>query len=368
MADNASKAVMTALLDTWSRGPSVLGLLDSISGGQSNLGPVVRGGDSVDVPNRSASTVNTSETAAVSASSLGTPDILTVNRPKFINEGITQAQYAQLLNGGGNYARQLTRGMAADMLNALDSDMVQYLIQSLAVDASWAGNYHVNLAADAITEGDVNDTEALIREQDGIANAGGGLFWLLSPRAANGIKAVADFVPASQPQSGQVQMGVPMIGSINGHPAYQHNAVPGRVNTLRQQATTSACTVTSNVGVYTVAAGHGFVVGQQVWTSGLTANVAVSAPATITAASATSLTFAVTAGDGAMADGVGTIYSASSMALLCYAPWIFYALDGEAPFSRLVDREGAAGWTAQLFHHFGRVGHAGAVAVLHGLD
>jgi len=43
MADAARKAVQSALLDPWIRGPSLLPLL-------TNLGPVVRGGDSVDVP------------------------------------------------------------------------------------------------------------------------------------------------------------------------------------------------------------------------------------------------------------------------------------------------------------------------------
>lgn len=364
MADNARKAVVTALLDTWSRGPSILGVLDSVSGGRSNLGPVVRGGDSVDIPNKSAATVNTSETAAVNASALGTPDVLTVNRPKFINEAITQAQYNQLLNGGGNYANQLARSMGADMLNALDKDMVDYLLQTLAWDTS--ATYHVNVAADAITDGDVADAETLIREQDGIANTNSGLFWLLSPRAAGGIKQVSEFVPNPN-ASAMGEVGMPMVGMVNGIPAFYHNAIPGRVDSLRQQGTSTAVSISSNVATITMVAGHGFVPGQKIWTSGLTTNIAVGSAAAITSVTSTQIVVPLSAGDGAFADGAGTIYSGSAMAMLVYAPWVFYGLDGVAPYSDLVKREGAAGWTAQLFHHFGRVGHAGAVVVLHGL-
>jgi len=353
MADAARKAVQSALLDTWSRGPSLLPLL-------TNLGPVVRGGDSVDVPYIGSLTVATSESQAVSATSLSVYT-MTVNRPKFINQGLTMAQMAQLLNGNDAFAQQITRASSGQLANAIERDIVEHIITSSGVA------YHVNLAADAVTDEDLNAAEAIMREQDGVANAMGDLAWVVSPRAAASIKNAADFSYDSvSPQQGGV--GLPMLGSINGIPVYTHNALPGAVDALRQQVATSAVSVSTNVATATVASGHGFVAGQQIFTTGLTTNVAVGSPVTITSVGATSIVYPLTAGDGALADGIGTIYSASSMAMLIHRPWIYYGMDGEIPAVELVKREANAGYGLQLFQHLGRAMATGAAVIVHAPD
>jgi len=353
MADAARKAVQSALLDTWSRGPSLLPLL-------TNLGPVVRGGDSVDVPYIGSLTVATSESQAVSATSLSVYT-MTVNRPKFINQGLTMAQMAQLLNGNDAFAQQITRASSGQLANAIERDIVEHIITSTGVA------YHVNLAADAVTDEDINAAEAVMREQDGVANAMGDLAWVVSPRAAASIKNAADFSYDSvAPLQGGV--GLPMLGSINGIPVYTHNALPGAVDALRQQVATSAVSISTNVATATVPSGHGFVAGQQIWTSGLTTNVAVGSPVTISSVTATTIVYPLTAGDGALADGVGTIYSASSMAMLIHRPWIYYGMDGEIPAVELVKREANAGYGLQLFQHLGRAMATGAAVIVHAPD
>lgn len=353
MADAARKAVQSALLDTWSRGPSLLPLL-------TNLGPVVRGGDSVDVPYIGSLTVATSESQAVSATSLSVYT-MTVNRPKFINQGLTMAQMAQLLNGNDAFAQQITRASSGQLANAIERDIVEHIITSTGVA------YHVNLAADAVSDEDINAAEAVMREQDGVANAMGDLAWVVSPRAAASIKNAADFSYDSvAPLQGGV--GLPMLGSINGIPVYTHNALPGAVDALRQQVATSAVSISTNVATATVPSGHGFVAGQQIWTSGLTTNVAVGSPVTISSVTATTIVYPLTAGDGALADGVGTIYSASSMAMLIHRPWIYYGMDGEIPAVELVKREANAGYGLQLFQHLGRAMATGAAVIVHAPD
>ena len=353
MADAARKAVQSALLDTWSRGPSLLPLL-------TNLGPVVRGGDSVDVPYIGSLTVASSESQAVSATSLSVYT-MTVNRPKFINQGLTMAQMAQLLNGNDAFAQQITRASSGQLANAIERDIVEHIITNTGV------SYHVNLAADAVSDEDLNAAEAVMREQDGVANAMGDLAWVVSPRAAASIKNAADFSYDSvAPLQGGV--GLPMLGSINGIPVYTHNALPGAVDALRQQVATSAVSISTNVATATVPSGHGFVAGQQIWTSGLTTNVAVGSPVTITSVTATTIVYPLTAGDGALADGVGTIYSASSMAMLIHRPWIYYGMDGEIPAVELVKREANAGYGLQLFQHLGRAMATGAAVIVHAPD
>lgn len=356
-ADNARKAVVSAILDTWTRGPSIFPLI-------TDLGVVTRGGDSVDVPSNGASTVNTTETANPSAVT-NTADKMTVDRKKFINDEVTQTQMAQLMNGEGNYQTQLARSAGGSLINDMDRDVVSYLITEVAAASV---NNHGNLDGGSLTDVDVNDLVAEMREQDGIANTNFGLFWLMSPSAEAKVKDVADLnasdaINVVQAMGLQSILGLPTVGLLNGIPAFLHNAVPGRTDALRQQTVATASNVASNIVTHTVPTGHGFVVGQQVWTSGFTTDVPVTAPATITAVTATTIVHALTAANGA--NGTGTVYSATAMAMLCYAPWIFFATDGIVPFSELVKRSDAAGWAFQLFHHLGRVAHPGSVKILH---
>ena len=362
MADNATKAVVGALLDTWSRGPSIMGILDAVSGGRSDLGPVTRGGDSVDVPNKSASTVNTSESASIAGSSIGTPDTMNVNRNKFINEAISRQQNAQLLGGGGRFASQIMRGMSGDLQNSIDRDLIDHLLKETAADVLATPAYHVNLGANAVTNDDVEDVEALIREQDGIANTGEGLFWLLNPRMAGEIKKVTEFIEG---KTGNM-LGLPMVAMINGIPAFYQSSLPGKTLASRQVAVASASNIATNVSTITVPSGHGFVDGQMIWTDGFTADLAETSPVAITSVTATTIVVAVTGGDGS--NGTGSVYSASSMGMLCYAPWIFYGLDGVQPFVDVVKQTLTAGSTIQMHQHLGRQAHVGAVAVLHGPD
>lgn len=365
MADNARKAVLDVLLDTWSRGPNILPLL-------TNLGPVVRGGDSVDVPSIGALTVNTSESGSVASTSLSV-DTLTVNRPKFINQGITMQQMNQLLNGGNAFTQQVTRAAGAQLMNAIERDLVEHMIASTG--AGLTNRYHANVAGDAITDDDINEAEAIMLEQDGIANAVGDLAWLVSPRAAMGIKNAAQFSYDSAAPAGNV--GLPLLGRINGIPVYTHNAIPGGIESTRFSVATSAVSISSNVATATVASGHGFVPGQLIYTSGLTTDVAVSSPVAITSVTATTIVYPLTAANGALADGVGTIFSASGYALLVYRPWFWFAMDGEVPFVELVKREANAGYSLQLYQHIGREMKKptsgsptlpSACVILHGLD
>lgn len=356
MALNASKAVEKALYDTWSRGVSLLGLV-------TDKGPLARGGDSYDLPFRTAFTVNTSEAAAAASTTLGGAAV-TVNRPKFINQAMTMAQQAQLLGGDENFAKEVAKAAGGDMVNALERDLIEYLIAEIAGGGGISAALHGNLDAGAVAASDVNDVEAAVREQDGIAN-GMGMFWLCSPRALAGIKSVSGYGSQIMTPPGAPAIGLPNAGTLNGMPIYLHNGVPGGVN--RYQLTCASSNIATNVCTATYAVPHGFVAGQQIYTTGFTAgNIAVTSPVTVTSTTATTVVFPQTAANGS--NGAGTIISASAMALLCYGPWITFATDGEIPSVKFIPREGNAGDLLQLFHHFGRGALAGACGVLHAPD
>lgn len=350
MADASLKYVQSQILDTWTRGPSIIPLITDLSGEVPN-------GDTIDAfPQMVSPTVNSSESAAVESSSVSITQLIK-NRDAFINFGLTETQRLQLL--AGNYPSSMMQSMVGTMKEAIDRDIVTYLL-GLAGSAS----YHGNLAADAITAADIADIAGSAREQPGVSSLE--WKWIANPRFTASIHSNSAYVP--NPSGPTTELGLPQLGVLNGLPYFEHSAVPGSVNAMRQQVATSAVTITSNSATATVASGHGFVAGQQIWTTGLTSNVAVSSPVTITSTTATTIVYPLTGSDGALADGVGTIYSASSMAILVYSPRVAYAQDRTSPMPTMVKREANAGYAMQLFMKYGRVGLAGAAYVLHAPD
>lgn len=351
--DLAAKAVQREVLDTWTRGGPV--------GTQffTDLQAVAKGGDSVVVPYTQPTTVNTTESASVRSNSL-LFDSLTVDQFRYINEEITVQQYDLLVGGNGNYARIHAQRMTADMQNSIDEFYVNSLIKCAALDA---GN-HINLdLTGTIGDALVGDVTTLMMEQQGI-RTNHTLKWLASPRAHNQLKVTANYAPNRQAQSGEQAFGLPQIATLDGYSFMQHQAVPGRVDALRLQAAGTASTIASNVVTVTVSEADAakFVVGQLVWTSGFTNDVAVGSPVAITAKTSTTLTFAVTGSDGS--NGTGTVYSASSMALLVNQDWMFLS-DTGIPRTHEVKRETNAGWSLQMSIYLGEAFHAGAVKVLH---
>ncbi len=351
MADGSLKFVQSAIIDSWSRGPSIIPLISDLSGDMPN-------GDTIDAfPTMVSPTVATSESSAVESSSISVTQLIK-NRDAFINFGLTQTQQLQLLNG--QYPEGMMRNMVGTMKESIDRDIVLFLLQSLASTAT----YHGNLAADAIAPGDIADLVGFAKDQQGVS--GTGWAWIANPRFTASIHSNSAYVP--NPNVPTPELGLPQLGALNGIPYYEHQAVPGSTNAMRQQVATSAVSVSSNIATATVASGHGFVPGQQIWTTGLTTNVAVGSPVTISSVTATTIVYPLTATDGALADGIGTIYSASSMALLVYQPRIAFGQDRPEPSPLLVKREANAGYAMQLYMKYGRAGLSGACWVLHAPD
>lgn len=359
MADNASKAVRRAILNTWDKGRSIFPLV-------SDMGTVTRGGDSLDIPSNGNSVVNRSENANPAAVP-STTDTLVVQEQFFINNEITQRAQDQLMGGGGQYARNLALSAGGDMINEMDRHMIEYLLQARAfadgVDA------HRNLDGGAITDQDVNDIESAMREQDGIANTNDGFFWLASPTAHARIKDVADLIsPDMLPRTSAdgANLGLPMVGRLNNIPMFLTNSMPGRANNSRLQIPGTNAVLAGGIATVDVPPNHGLVEGMQIFTQDFTNNVLVTAPSQIITSGPLQVTFNSPGADGA--NGAGTILSKTAMLMLGYAPWIFFATDGVVPRTRLVERSDAAGWSFQIYQNLGRIAHAGGVKVLHAPD
>lgn len=357
MATNASKLVLTRFLDTWSRGPRLLPYL-------TDLGPVKKKGDSCDIPTRANSTVNTGESASPATVS-ESADTLTVNRTKFVNDAITHANATLLLDGG--YVPAVQEPALMSLINATERDMIEHLIQA---DAGAAATNHINLAADALDATDGPTARKTLVQQDGVIADRGIVF--ASPSAIAAMSSLATYVEVASPRK-DGEIGVQVVRSFCGFPVIEHNGIPGDTNPIAVAFSASA--ITSGTWVLTVPSGHGFVVGQRVYTTGATANVAKASAVQVTAVTATTVTF-VSGSSTDGSNGAGTLYSASGMALFVYGPWAFYASDsiGRSPAEpgdvlmpdmKVVDRSDAAGMALKVVLQFGRAFHSGACKVLH---
>lgn len=351
MVTNAEKFVRQELIDTWSRGSPFLSRLQ-------NLGPVIKSGDACDVPYpAAAATVNITESASVET--IATSALaFAVNRPKVINQAITNFDDHALLSG--NYLSQMVRAKNGDLVNAVERDMIEYLI----CNAGESVNNHFNLAADAITDDDVASAEAYMLQQDGTTHDD--LLWLVSPQAVASLRSVADYIP-SDPGSRDA-LGRALPASLNGIPLLIHNGVPGGAN---RYTISGSGSVTSNVQTVTVSvpAGsdtHGFVTGQMIYTTGFTVNRAVTSPDAINSTTATTIVHDLTACNGA--NGTGLVTSASGFAMLLNTKRIFYAFVGAYPQSFLIKREAVFGHALQLGTFFGRICLDSSCAIVHTPD
>lgn len=346
MADARAKAVLGYLVDNYSRA-------NFVATRMTDLGPVTAKGDSVDVPTQSKPTNRSATTRTAPESLSPSVSTLTASSELFYNVLLPQRDQDQLLEG--KWPEQ-TGKMAIETHNIdLDQALINLLTLTTAYDTS--ATYHVNVAGDSLADDDVNLAEAKIKSADGVYSQN--LLWVTSSFGSGSLKNISTYIPVGQQSASQGVLGIPSLMAVNGLPVVESNGIRRALT-----AATTAVSVTSNVATATVAAGHGFVPGMPIWTSGLTTNVAQGSPATISSVTATTIVYPLTAGDGALADGVGTITGISSMNLLIDRSKVFYAL-GRMPRVKIVADFESSQDGLQVYNYYGLAALAGSVYVVH---
>lgn len=348
MADARSKAVLDALEPLYTR--SVY-LIDRVR----NLREPLGAADSIEVPASPQLTV-AANGANTTAPQSGTPTVLAVNPNlhPLINVLLPAVDQVQLL--GGTWAPQIAEDATQQLKNSMDNALCQdYLARTLAYDT--AASYHDNLAGDSLTEDDILNSKATILAQDG--SMASSLALITSPFGEASITSIAGFTPMAQ-QIDQGLLGVPQIGKVFGIPVLSTNAV--------QRSLTIAGTgsITSNVATVTVAAGHGFVPGAMVYTSGFTVaggqNIASTSAVAVQSVTATTVVFALSGTNGSI--GSGSIIMRSCMNLLVDLKHIFVAQQ-RFPTIRVVDDYQSTSSALQVSALWGRIGRAGRCRVIH---
>lgn len=351
-ATGAAKHVQAAVLDLWEQGPGIAGLF-------TNLDEVRAGGDTVEIPYFSSRfTVNRGENASPEAVGLSA-DSLSVDTEHFINIQVTSRQ-EKLVLGGGRFTSETARQMMADYTDDINIKCIEDILK--ATSASDHRNLDLSLT---LTDKDTSRVMSSMIGQAGVT-ASDEKVWLASPAASVEIKSFANY---SRFETAQVQtpgqFGLPRIGTLDGLPYIEHGLMPGDVQSTQLQSTISSSSVSSNVVTVTLPSADDaskWTVGQSVYTTGMTANVDVATPATITAISGATVSFALTAADGS--NGAGTLYSASAMMFLILRKWAWFSSTGR-PDVRLMGRENDAGNVLQAIGHTGFEHHTGAFRVLH---
>lgn len=356
MADARSKAVLGQLADLYSRTNYLVDLVSNLTA------PLARG-DTVEIPSISSLTIGSDGGSDVSAQSITTNILtLTANLHPMINAELPAVARTQLMDGA--WAAQVARQATTQLKNNMDETLARdYLARSLCWVTGSSATYHDNLNGDALTEDDILNAKAALEANDGTNSADLALF--VHPYGQGSIMSISGFIPNGQ-MAEQGSLGIPRVGTVFGIPVYVTNSV------LRNHtAATTAVSVTSNVATATVASGHGFVPGMFIETSGHTTNA--STPVAITSTTATTIVYPLTACDGAMADGTGTISEArqgqdagvgTCWNLMMDRSHIFVAQQ-LMPSVRIVPQELRTSDNLQVSSIWGRIGRAGRCRVLH---
>lgn len=339
MANNALKSVLSAAADLYSRSRYAVDL-------PTQLAEPLKRGDAIDVPSFGALSVAADGASPGSVQAVTTNALtLLANKHPAILAAMPALSSAQLMDGNWSSA------LAADALRQLKSSMDNTFLDEMRVAAGDSANYHVNLANAVVTADHALQAIAKMRSLDG----GGRLAFFVSANGQGALQRIAGFQPSNFASGDQVY-GVPQLGSLYGIPVYQSNGIrPASV-------ATSACAIESNVCTATVPAGHGFVAGQLISLAGTTVTTASVAISSVTA---TTIVFALTGSDGAMADGVGTIASLTDANLLIDLDVGAYVAQQAMPRFRIVEDPSSTGDVLQASAIWGAVGRPGRIIALH---
>lgn len=348
MADNRGKAVLAELADLYSRSSYAIDIVDDL---REPLGL----NDSIDVPSIGQLTVSASGAGTIAAQAV-TTSALTVlaDRHPFINAALPSVDQIQLM--GGQWAPKVAAQATQQLKNRMDEDLCRdYLARTLAYDT--AATYHDNLSAVSLTSAAILNAKANMLAQDGVQESN--LAMIVSSFGAASLANVAGVqYTGAQLQPGQV--GIPKIAEFFGMPIFMTPAVQ------RSLTIAGTGTITSNVATVTVAAGHGFVPGAMLYTSGFTvaggANIAVGSAVAVTSVTATTVTFPLTGTNGSI--GSGSIIMRSSMNLLIDRAGIHVAQQ-VLPRVRVVADPTSSADNLQVSSIWGRIGRPGRCRVLH---
>ncbi len=339
MADNRMKAVLRVAADLNSRPSYIVDLVHQLSE------PLKRG-DSIDVPAFSSLTQK-SDGATRAAPDAVTNTALSVlaNLHPAIVAAMPQVDQEQLMEGG--WATGLVSEGLKQLKNGMDDALVQYLLKSIT---GTSVDYHENIGGVMLTQEHLLAARAKIR-----ANGGGGpLALFANPMGFGALQRLSGFLPSGSAVPGAPSFGVPLLGSVYGIPIYESQAIQPKT------VTPTAIVVDTNVATATVPAGHGFLAGQRIKTTGADVD---ATNATISSVTATTIVYPLnTANETMTAQGVMECLTHEN--LLLDLDVGCYVAQQRTPSFRIVPDSESTSDVLQVSSIWGRTGRAGRVIAI----
>lgn len=293
--DVRAKAVYTQLIDKVSTMYPLSNLL-------TDMGTAMQRGESIDIPTRdTAATIEAATTGSTInqltiQSQAATANNLVVDR--HYGSAIRVGKIQDIFDLEGTWSGQLAEQIRTELGDYMDQDCYDALCLEAAYDTS--ATYWVNAAGATLTGDHVRLAMAKMLSQKGVRKEN--CVWVFDVYGSASLSNVTEFKSATGflGTGNPGAFGTPTVGTLFDIPVVESQSVRSR-----RSIACTAVSISSNVATVTVASGHGLVPGMKITISGIT--TPLSTAATITAVSATTLTVPLTASDGAMADGAGTV-------------------------------------------------------------
>jgi hypothetical protein len=282
---------------------------------------------------------------------------LLVDQSVAVNVGLPMQESQQYLEGAWaqQAAQQFYQRLVYRVALRGAAEMMRAATDGGLAAAPFDGANVVNGALGTLQRTDFGDAEA------GLVGGGAprsSMAYYASPRAFGRVRELfGSSIREMDVLSPALGVGYASGLSLNGVPLIEAQEL---TDTYSVAATAS--TIATNVCTATVPVGHGLQVGTSIWTSGGTANVASSSPTPITAATATSVSFALTASDGA--NGAMSITVPASPIVLGLPARMFWAGDLLPRVREVADVEKPMANAIQMAMLFGLRALNGATRVI----
>lgn len=353
MADARAKAVLSELVDTWSRAAYIQDIM-------TQLDAPLGAGDVVEVPSISDLTVYANGASSQSAQAITTSVLtLTADQHPWITAALPRVAATQLLSGA--WAGQVASASTQMLKSSIDQSIISYLRTVMIATAGDTSNYD-NLTASGGTSVPALSSVSIYNSVAALENLSGAqrsrFAWVLNPFAQAEIASIAAFIPNSSASERGV-LGIPMIGSINGVPVYVSPNVPRR----RTVATTAWAITGTNTHTMTVAAGHGILPGMMITFDTVTAGGDLLTAVRVTSVTATTVVYSAAGQTNATATEAGVITIEACENHLLDLGHHYVAMQA-MPNVRVVPDPQTTGDILQVSAIYGRVARAGRGRIL----
>lgn len=316
------------------------------------------GGDRVDIPALSDFTIATDASVDQTADDPN-PSVLQLvcDREPLILVRLRRRYERQMLSGAGAWSQQIAKVIAPQMRNYQDRTLFDYFLGTTCwTTAALGAPYHVNVAGASLTYNHFQLAKAALTSLRGQDMSRFKFF--LDAYAEAAVHTFPGFIPNNTPEVSKGMLGLRAIGWIGGIPVYPSSEVPGSNARGLYSVAVTASNVATNVVTLTVGAGHGFVQGQVISTSGLSTNIT---SATITSVTATTIVAPLVASNGSV--GTGTVRLNTSMSFLVDTGHVHKA-DGDQLLLSIVDLATNSGKNLKVTPLYGFVARQGRVIAI----